>query len=183
MKKVIAVVFLVLLVGAVTSYAAGIKVGDKIGDFKLKDALTDKEYDFYNSDAFKGKVILLGYADVGHKDQNDHVSDALTADPEIEKLKAEGKYAGLGIGDQKGSWATPNFLIKKFAAEKQKKTGAIILLDPDHSILKLYGLKEQVSTYILIDKDHIVRYIYGGKVPIDNIPQIVELIKKYAEEK
>ena len=44
MKKVIAVVFLVLLLGAVTSYAAGLKVGDKIGDFKLSAALDDKEY-------------------------------------------------------------------------------------------------------------------------------------------
>jgi len=44
MKKVIAVVCLVLLLGAVTSYAAGLKVGDKIGDFKLSAALDDKEY-------------------------------------------------------------------------------------------------------------------------------------------
>jgi hypothetical protein len=43
MKKVIAVVFLVLLLGTFTSYAAALKVGDKIGDFKLSAALDDKD--------------------------------------------------------------------------------------------------------------------------------------------
>jgi len=180
MKKTFWVVFLAALFTASFALAAELKVGDKAGDFKLKDALNNKEYSFYDSDAFKGKVILLGYADVGHKDDNDHVSNALKADPEIEKLEKERQYKGLGIGDQKGSWATPNFLIKKFAAEKQKQTGAVILLDPDHSILNLYGLQEQKSTYILIDKDHIVRYIYAGKIPAADISKIKVLIKEYA---
>ncbi|MGD0274859.1 MAG: YtfJ family protein [Syntrophales bacterium] len=180
MKKTFWVVLLAALFTASFAMAAELKVGDKAADFQLKDALTDKAYSFYDADTFKGKVILLGYADVGHKDDNDHVSDALKADQEIEKLKTEGKYNGLGIGDQKGSWATPNFLIKKFAAEKQKKTGAIILLDPDYTVLKLYGLKEHRSTYILLDKDHIVRYIYAGKVPSADIPKIKALIKEYS---
>ena len=180
MKKTFWIVLLAALLTASFALAAELKVGDKAANFNLKDALTDKEYSFYGSDAFKGKVILLGYADVGHKDDNDHVSDALKADPEIEKLRAEGTYAGLGIGDQKGSWATPNFLIKKFAAEKQKKTSAIILLDPDFRVLNLYGLKEQHSTYILIDKDHIVRYIYAGRIPNADIPKIKALIKEYS---
>jgi len=182
MKKTFWVVLLVTLFTASFAFAAILKVGDKAADFKLKDALTDKEYNFYDSDAFKGKVILLGYADVGNKDVNDHVSDALTADKEIEKLKADGKYAGLGIGDQKGSYLTPNWLIKKFAAEKQKKTGATILLDPDYTVLNLYGLKEHHNTYILIDKDHVVRYIYAGKVPAADIPKIKALIKEYSEK-
>ena len=78
MKKVIAVVFLVLLLGAVTSYAAGLKVGDKIGDFKLNAALDDKEYSL-SSPEFAGKVVYIVYASSSSADDNDHVSDAIKA--------------------------------------------------------------------------------------------------------
>jgi hypothetical protein len=122
MKKVIAVVFLVLLLGAVTSYAAGLKVGDKIGDFKLKSALDDKEYTL-SSPELAGSVVYIVYASYSSKDDNDHVSQALLDDKNVERLKSEKKYSGLGIGNEKDT-IVPNFLIKKAAASKQKKTGA-----------------------------------------------------------
>ena len=34
----------------------------------------------------------------------------------------------------------------------------------------------------LVDKNRVVRYIYDGKTPAENIPKIVELMKKYAAE-
>ena len=179
MKKVIAVVFLVLLLGAVTSYAAGLKVGDKIGDFKLSAALDDKEYSL-SSPEFAGKVVYIVYASSSSADDNDHVSDALEANKDITRLKSEKKYVGLGIGNQKDS-TVPNFLIKQIAKRKQKKTGAIILLDPDFTYGNLVGAPHKIATSILVDKDRVVRYIYSGKTPMENIPKLLDLIKKYAE--
>jgi predicted transcriptional regulator len=178
MKKVIAVVFLVLLLGAFTSYAAGLKVGDKIGDFKLSAALDDKEYSL-NSPEFAGRVVYIVYASSSSADDNDHVSDALQANADLERLKSEKKYVGLGIGNQKDS-PVPNFLIKQIAKRKQKKTGAIILLDPDFTIGNL-GVPHKIATSILVDKERVIRYIYSGKTPMENIPKIIDLIKKYAE--
>jgi predicted transcriptional regulator len=178
MKKVIAVVFLVLLLGAVTSYAAGLKVGDKIGDFKLSAALDDKEYSL-SSPEFAGRVVYIVYASSSSADDNDHVSDALEANKDITRLKSEKKYVGLGIGNQKDS-PVPNFVIKQIAKRKQKKTGAIILLDPDFTIGNL-GMPHKIATCILVDKERIVRYIVSGKTPADNIPQLIDLIKKYSE--
>ena len=179
MKKVIAVVFLVLLLGAFTSYAAGLKVGDKIGDFKLSAALDDKEYSL-SSPEFAGKVVYIVYASSSSADDNDHVSDALEANKDVTRLKSEKKYVGLGIGNEKDS-PVPNFVIKSIAKRKQKKTGAIILLDPDFTIGNVLGAPHKIATSVLVDKDRVIRYIYSGKTPMENIPQIIDLIKKYAE--
>ena len=179
MKKVIAVVFLVLLLGAVTSYAAGLKVGDKIGDFKLSAAADDKEYTL-SSPEFAGRVVYIVYASSSSADDNDHVTEAIKANKDIDLLKKENKYVGLGIGNEKDS-PVPNFMIKIIAKRKQKSSGAIVMLDPDFIFGNLVGAPHKIATSILIDKERIVRYIYSGKTPAQNIPQIIDLIKKYSE--
>ena len=179
MKKVVTVVILVLLLGAFTSYAAGLKVGHKIGDFKLSAALDNKEYSL-SSPEFAGKVVYIVYASSSSADDNDHVSDALNANKDIQRLKSEKKHVGLGIGNEKDS-PVPNFLIKSISKRKQKKTGAIILLDPDFIFGNIVGAPHKIATSILVDKEGIVRYIYSGKTPMENIPKLIDLIKKYSE--
>jgi len=179
MKKVIAVVFLVLLLGAVTSYAAGLKVGDKIGDFKLRAALDDKEYTL-SSPEYAGRVVYIVYASSSSADDNDHVTEAIKANKDIDRLKSENKYVGLGIGNEKDS-PVPNFMIKMISKRKQKSSGSIILLDPDFTYGNLVGAPHKIATSILVDKDRVVRYIYSGKTPMENIPKLIDLIKKYAE--
>ena len=181
MKKVIAVVFLVLLLGAVTSYAAGLKVGDKIGEFKLSAALDDKEYTL-SSPEYAGRVVYIVYASSSSADDNDHVSDAIKANKDIDRMKSENKYVGLGIGNQKDS-PVPNFMIKIIASRKQKSSGSIIMLDPDFIFGNLVGAPHKIATSILVDKERVVRYIYSGKTPMENIPKLIDLIKKYAAEK
>jgi len=181
MKKVIAVVCLVLLLGAVTSYAAGLKVGDKIGDFKLSAALDDKEYTL-SSPEYAGRVVYIVYASSSSADDNDHVSEAIKSNKDVDRLKNENKYVGLGIGNQKDS-PVPNFIIKQIAKRKTKSTGAIILLDPDFTFGDVMGAPHKIATSVLVDKNRIIRYIYSGKTPAGNIPKIIDLIKQYAEEK
>ncbi|HPB68963.1 MAG TPA: redoxin family protein [Candidatus Omnitrophota bacterium] len=181
MKKIIVAVCLVLFLGAFTSYAAGLKVGDKVTDFKLSDALDDKPYSL-SAPAFAGKVVYIVYASSSSSDDNDHVTAALKANKDLERLKSENKYAGLGIGNQKDS-PVPNFVIKQISKRKQKSSGSIILMDPDFTIGKIWGVPHKVATSVLVDKDRIVRYIYSGKTPAENIPKIVELIKQYSEAK
>ena len=181
MKKFFVAILLVLSLFVFTSYAASLKVGDKIGDFKLNDALNDKVYSL-SSPEFAGKVVYMVYASSSSTDDNDHVTAALKADKDVERLKAEKKYSGLGIGNQKDS-NIPNFMIKQVAKRKQKSSGSIILLDPDFTIGNLVGAPHKIATSVLIDKNRVVRYIYSGKTPAKNIPEIISLIKKYSEEK
>jgi predicted transcriptional regulator len=181
MKKVIFGVLMVLLCSVFVSYAAELKVGDKLGDFKLNAALDDKEYSL-SSPEYAGKVVYIVYASSSSADDNDHVSTALDANKDVQRLKSEKKYIGLGIGNQKDS-PVPNFIIKQIAKSKQKKTGAIILLDPDFTIGNALGLASpnKGAVSVLIDKNRIIRYIYSGKTPTENIPKLVDLIKKYSE--
>lgn len=181
MKKIIFVVFLVLFCSGFISYAAELKVGDKVSDFKLNDALDGKEYSL-NSPEFAGKVVYIVYASTSSADDNDHVSDALEANKDIQRLKSEKKYVGLGIGNQKDS-LVPNFIIKQVAKRKQQKTGAVILLDPDFTIGNRWGVPHKIATSVLVDKERVIRYIYSGKTPAENIPKIIGLIKKYSEAK
>ena len=183
MQKIIVAVCLVLFLGAFTSYAAGLKVGDKVTDFKLSDALDDKPYSL-SAPAFAGKVVYIVYASSSSSDDNDHVTAALKANKDLERLKSENKYAGLGIGNQKDS-PVPNFVIKQISKRKQKSSGSIILMDPDFTIGKALGLASphKAAVSFLVDKNRIVRYIYSGKTPAENIPKIVELIKQYSEAK
>jgi predicted transcriptional regulator len=179
MKKIIFGVLMVLLCSAFVSYAAELKVGDKIGEFKLKAALGDNEYNL-NSPEFAGRAVYIVYASTSSADDNDHVTNAINADKDVMRLKGENKYVGLGIANQKDS-PVPNFIIKQVAKSKQKSSGAIILLDPDFTIGNLFGAPHKIATSILVDKNRIVRYIYSGKTPAENIPKIVDLIKKYSE--
>lgn len=181
MKKIISVVLVVLFCSVFVSYAAPLKVGDKMNDFKLKDALEDKDYSL-NAPPFANKVIYLVYASSSSADDNDHVSAALIANKDIDRLKNANKYTGLGVGNQKDS-PVPNFLIKQISKRKQKSTGAIILLDPNFTVGNALGLASpnKGAVSVLIDKNRIIRYICLGKTPAENIPKLVELIKKYSE--
>ena len=181
MKKIISVVIMILLCSAFVSYAADLKVGDKLGDFKMKSALGDAEYSL-SSPEFAGRAVYIVYASTSSADDNDHVSDAINADKDIMRMKSENKYVGLGIANQKDS-PVPNFIIKQVAKSKQKKTGAIILLDPDFAYGNMIGAPHKIATSILVDKQRIVRYIYSGKTPAENVSKVIELIKKYSEEK
>lgn len=172
------VVLLAALFTASFAMAAGLKVGDKAPDFKLKDALADKEYTLASPE-LAGKVLYVVYASTSSADDNDHVSDALKANKDLERLKNEKKYEGLGIGNQKDS-GVPNFVIKQVAKSKQKKTGAVVLLDADFTIGNTWGVPHKIATSIILDKDRIVRYIYSGKTPAENIPKIIALIKEAA---
>jgi predicted transcriptional regulator len=178
MKKTFWVVLLVTLFTASFAMAAGLKVGDKAPDFRLKDALTGTDYAM-SSPEFAGRVLYIVYASTSAADDNDHVSDALKANKDLERFSNEKKYRGMGIANQKDS-GVPNFVIKSVVKSKQKKTGAIILLDPDFAIGNTWGVPHKIATSIVIDKDRIVRYIYSGKTPAENIPKLIELIKEYA---
>jgi predicted transcriptional regulator len=87
----------------------------------------------------------------------------------------------LGIGNEKDSAGIPNFLIKSASKSKQKKTGSIILLDPDFTYGNVVGAPHKIATCVLVDKERIIRYIVSGKTPMDNIPKLIDLIKQYSE--
>lgn len=172
MKKIILICILLFL--SHTSIAeAELKVGDRAPDFLLKDSL-GKEYSL-NSPELKGRVVYFNYADIGSKDLNKHVDDALKKDPGLDRKKS---YIGMGIANMKAS-IVPNFVIARAIKSKQQETGAIILLDPDYTILNLWGLQNRTSNIVVLDKNRICRYLYKGKMPPEEYEKMVSIIKEY----
>ena len=173
MKKIVFALLLALLWTASAAIAAELRVGDKAPDFKLKDS-TGKEYSLASAD-FEGKVLSIFYVDPDEKDMNVHVEDVLLKDPGLERNT---RYKGLGITNMKAT-ALPNFLIKGIVKSKQEKTGAIILLDYDYTILNLWGLQNDSSNVVVLDKERICRYVYRGKLPPEEVAKMVGTIKEY----
>jgi predicted transcriptional regulator len=175
MKKTVLLVLLVFLWMVSAAAAAELKVGDKAGDFKLKDS-TGKEYSL-DHPQFKGKVLYVAYVAPGEKDTNNHVEDLLKKERESGALD-KNRYEGFGIVNLKSS-SLPNFLIKSAIKEKQEKTGAIILLDYDYTILNLWGVKNDSSDVVVLDKDRVCRFVFCGKLPPDELAKMLQVIKEY----
>ncbi len=172
MKRVAVCVLLALLC-SVSYAAAELKVGESAANFLLKDSL-GKEYSL-NSPEFQGKVLSIFYVSPAEKDMNSHVEDALLKDRGLDRNK---RYRGLGISNNKASnW--PNFMINRIIKSKQEKTGAIILVDENYSILNLWGLRNHSSNVVVLDKERICRYIYKGKLPPEEVVKLIKIIKEY----
>jgi predicted transcriptional regulator len=173
MKKSLFIIVLMMLWPGLTGAAGELKVGDKAPDFTLNDSL-GKEYTL-NSPELKGKVLSVFYVSPAEKDMNAHVEDALLKDNGLERNK---RYKGLGISNNKASnW--PNFVINKIIKSKQEKTGAIILVDENYTILNLWVLNNNSSNVIVLDKDRVCRYIYKGKLPLTEVTRLIQIIKEY----
>jgi predicted transcriptional regulator len=175
MKKIVFALLLALLWTASSAVAAELKAGDKAPDFKLKDS-TGKEYSL-DVPQFKGKVLYIAYVDPDEKDTNNHVEDALKKERDSGGLDKT-RYEGFGIVNLKAS-AMPNFLIKSAIKSKQEKTGAIIILDLDYTILNLWGVKNDSSDVVVLDKERICRYVYNGKLPPEELTKMIGIIKEY----
>ena len=175
MKKTVALVLLALVWTVSVSPAAELKLGDKAPDFKLKDP-TGKDYSL-DHPQFKGKVLYIAYVDPDEKDTNNHVEDALKKEKDSGGLDKT-RYEGFGIVNLKASMM-PNFLIKSAIKSKQEKTGALILLDYDYTILNLWGVKNDSSDVVVLDKERICRYVYNGKLPPEELTKMIQIIKEY----
>jgi uncharacterized protein len=175
MKKVASMMILILVWVVAAAAAAEIKVGDKAADFKLKDS-TGKEYSLEDQ-RFKGKVLYVAYVDPDEKDTNNHVEETLKKERESGALD-KNRYEGFGIANLKAS-NLPNFLIKMAIKDKQEKTGAVVLLDYDYTILNLWGVKNDSSDVVVLDKERVCRYVYNGKLPPEELTKMIQIIKEY----
>jgi Predicted transcriptional regulator len=173
MKKTVLAVFFIFLWCVLPAWAVDLKVGDKAPDFALKD-LQGKVYTL-DSDEFKGRVVSIFYIDPDKKGLNNHVEYALLKDKGLDRNKT---YQDLSIVNMK-STRMPNFIIKSVIKNKKEKTGAIILLDYDYSIVNLWGLKNHASSVVVLDKERICRYVYSGKLPPEEIIKLISIIKEY----
>jgi predicted transcriptional regulator len=175
MKKTFFAVLMILLWTVASAAAAELKVGDSAAGFKLNDP-KGVEYAL-DSPQYKGKVVVVFYADPGSKDVNNDLQNALKAAREAGTLDKK-NYEGLGVVNVKDS-IVPNFILRSIIKSKQEETKAVILIDPDYTVLNLWGLTSKTSNIIMLDKQRTCRYLYKGKVPAADIAKVIALIQEY----
>jgi predicted transcriptional regulator len=175
MKKTAFFVLLALFSTVVLSAAAELRVGDRAPDFKMKDS-TGREYSLEDP-RFTGKVLYIAYVDPDERDTNNHVEEALMKERDSGALDKT-RYEGFGFANLKAT-SLPNFLLKALIKSKQEKTGAVVLLDYDYTILNLWGLKNDSSEIVVLDKERICRFKYSGKLPPDELYKMIKIIKEY----
>jgi len=173
MKKALAVIFFALLWSASVAWADELKIGEMAPNFSLQD-YSGKVYTL-DSQEFQGRVISIFYNDPDKKTWNRHVEDALLKDDELDR---KNNYMSLCITNLKAS-KLPNLIIKRVIKSRQEKTGSVILLDSDYSIIKAWGLKNYSSDIVVLDKERICRYIYNGKLPPEEVEKLISVIKEY----
>jgi predicted transcriptional regulator len=175
MKKALLLIFLWVFGLVTASFAADIKVGDKVAGFKLKDPM-GTEYSL-ESPLYKDKVVVVFYADPGSKDMNNDLQNTLKSARESGKIDKK-YYEGLGIVNLKDS-VVPNFVLKSMIKSKQEETKAVILMDPEYAVLNLWSLSKKTSNIVMLDKQRVCRYIYKGKVSKVDIDKVIALIQEY----
>ncbi len=175
MKKTVFFILLMLVSTVAVSLAAELRVGDKAPDFKMQDS-TGKEYSLEDP-RFKGKVLYIAYVDPDERDTNNHVEDALKKERDSGALDKD-RYEGFGFANLKAT-SLPNFILKALIKSKQEKTGAVVLLDYDYTILNLWGLKNDSSEIVVLDKERICRFKYSGKLPPEELVKMIQIIKEY----
>jgi len=184
MKKTFLAVLMILLwtvasataeLKVVASAAAELKVGNSAAGFILKDPKS-VEYSL-DSPQYQGKVVIVFYNDPGSADLNNELQKALIAARDSGKID-KAYYQGLGIANVRDS-IVPNFILQRIIKRKQEETKAVILIDPNYTVLNLWGLTRKTSNIVMLDKQRVCRYLFKGKVPTADIEKVVALVQEY----
>lgn len=169
MKKIALLVPAFLMLFCWSAPAAELKVGQKASDWSFKDS----EGKVFTMASWEGKVLLINYVDPDESDLNDHFTDAMKKAKDEGRLK-DGLYKGIGIADCAATWK-PNFAIRAIAGRKAKKYNTTILFDYDAILRNAWGLKKDTANVVLLDKNRICRVVIHGRVPDDQVDNLVRV--------
>jgi predicted transcriptional regulator len=175
MKKLILSLSIALL--AITSGFSQLEVGKKVPEWMFTDA-SKKEF---TMNTWAGKALQVNYVDPDEQDLNEPYNEALDKAVKETKRIDSTKFKGIGIVDCKSTWK-PNSLIRMIAGNKAKKYKTTILFDYDAKLQNLWGLPKDSYSVVVMDKDRICRAVYKGKIPENEIENIIQLIIQLTKE-
>ena len=150
-------------------YCEELQVGMQASEWAFEDS-GGKRFSMANWD---GKVLLINYVDPDESDLNEHFTDAMKKAKDEGRLNDE-SYKGIGIADCAATWK-PNFAIRAIAGKKAKKYNTTILFDYDASLRNAWGLQKDTANAVLLDKKRMCRAIIRGRVPDEEVAQLVQL--------
>ena len=112
---------------------------------------------------------------------NDHFNDEIDKAADVDKRIDKDYFKGFGIVDTKSTWK-PTGIIRMIAKRKEKKYGTTILFDNEGELHEKWGVPMDSYTIVIADKDRVCRALYKGRVPDDEVEDIIRLIIKLTKE-
>lgn len=178
MKKIILSILLMSFVlTSVFSQNTSLGVGEKIPAWELPDASGE----LHSMNTWEGKVLQINYVDPDEESLNDHFNDAIDKAIDVDKRIDRDLFKGFGIIDSESTWK-PNGIIKMIAKRKEKKYGTTILFDKDGVLHEKWDVPMDSYTIVIADKNRICRALYKGRIPEDEVDDIIRLIIKLTKE-
>ena len=178
MKKLVLFIVLVSFASfTVFSQNAKLEVGKKIPEWVFPDANGIA----HSMDTWKGKVLQINYVDPDEEALNDHFNDEIDKATDVTKRINRDYFKGFGIVDTKSTWK-PTGIIRMIAKKKEKKYGTTILFDNEGVLHEKWGAPMDSYTIVIADKERICRALYTGRVPDDEVEEIIQLIIKLTKE-
>ena len=160
------------------SVASSAEVGMSAPSFSVKSG----DGQTLTLDAVKGKVISLIYETKEVVEENRKLKTALRQfRSENPELVRDNLVSVPVINCSSASWAITKIWQFKLKENSQKE-GLTIYGDWDGRMFADYGMKDKTCNVLLIDKKGIIRYTMVGRVPDEEIPQIIDLLKTILSE-
>ncbi len=196
MKKSFLLAIIVVFI-AVTTYADGIKIGEKLpmiaieqkgflvpeydikGEKMIFKAGTDINYKKWNSSELTGRIGVVYHlaARAGSDDINKPFIDALIAADLPEYLPDSPYKTTTILNTDDALWGTSGIASGRFESSQKETTYACFANDENGVAQKTWGLKRKGSAVIIIDKEGTVLYFKDGKMTQNEIEKAVILIK------
>lgn len=176
MKKTILIILATIVLAAGAAGAEALTAGQAASAWSFPDA----DGQMFTMASWAGKVLMINYVDPDEADMNEHFTEALKAAGDKDILRKE-TYKGIGIADCASTWK-PNFLIRAIAGRKAKKYNTVILFDTDATLRNAWGLTADASNIIILDKNRVCRAIVRGRVPDDQVEELVNLVGSLQDE-
>jgi len=120
-----------------------------------------------------GKIIVLFYVDPDEADLNNHVSEAL----KTEKFPLE-KYGSVGIINMAATWL-PNFALNmKLKTKQENYKNTVYVRDLQKILVNKWGLTDDSSDVMVFGKKGEVLYSVDGKFSIEQVKEIIKVVKE-----
>ncbi len=122
------------------------------------------------------KHLLIFYPDPDHAFQNSAFTDYLEDHP----IDSPNIF-GFGVVNLKDAPLLPDVLIRGMIRNKVRKTGALILTDPDRTLSTQWQLGDvnNLFTLIFVTKDCDIVYVKKGKMDEADTKEFFALIDQY----
>lgn len=173
MKKAILIILTLRVVLIAVSFGEGLKIGTKAPSFEVKSG----DNKILTLDMIKGKIIVIFYETKDVVEKNRQLKDELNKFYNEQPDTVKELIVRLAVIDCSSAFWPFTEIWKSKLKENSKKEGITIYGDWDGKMKSSYKMKGEESNIVIIDRSGIIRYFASGKVNVDEIDKIKELLK------